>query len=87
VSQVENLEKLRAQLVSARRQQVAKALRLRAALAPVGRIKATQDIIDALDRAITDEKRLNPQPVQQPEIGIAHVASPRIGGEQPPHVD
>jgi hypothetical protein len=35
------------------------------------RLKATQDIIDALDRAIMDETRLHPPPVQQPEIGTA----------------
>ena len=35
------------------------------------KLKATQDILDALDRAIVDEKRLHPSQVQQPEIGTA----------------
>jgi len=47
------LEKLRGNLVSARRQQVAKALGSKRlpSTAP-GRLETTQEIIDALDRAI-----------------------------------
>ena len=72
MSEVERLEKLRGHLVSVRRQEVAKVLRSKSP-SPVAarRLKATQDIIDALDRAIVDENRLRPLPVQQPEIGIA----------------
>jgi len=70
MSEIGNLEKLRAYLVSARRQQ-AKALGLKPSLIAARRLKATQDIIDALDRAIVDENRLHPPPVDQPEIGVA----------------
>jgi flagellar biosynthesis chaperone FliJ len=67
-----NLEKLRGHFVSARRQEVAKVLRSkRPSVVTARRLKATQDIIDALDRAIVDENRLHPPPVEQPEIGIA----------------
>ncbi len=58
MSEVDNLEKLRGHLVNARRQQVAKALGSKSLpSAAAGRLKTTQDIIDALDRAIVDEKR------------------------------
>ena len=72
MSEVERLEKLRGHLVSVRRQEVAKVLRSKSP-SPVAarRLKATQDIIDALDRAIVDENRLHPPPVEKPEIGIA----------------
>ena len=38
---------------------------------PYGKQVPAQDIIDALDRAIVDEKRLHPPQVQQPEIETA----------------
>ncbi len=87
MSEVDNLEKLRGHLVNARRQQVAKALGSKSLpSAAAGRLKTTQDIIDALDRAIVDEKRLNPPPVQQPETGTVEIASDsKIGVESPPH--
>jgi hypothetical protein len=87
MSEVDNLEKLRGHLVSARRQQVAKALGSKSLPnAAAGRLKTTQDIIDALDRAIMDEKRLNPPPVQQPQTGTVEIASDsKIGVESPPH--
>jgi flagellar biosynthesis chaperone FliJ len=72
MSEAENLEKLRGHFVIARRQEVAKALRSkRPSVVTARRLMATQDIIDALDRAIVDENRLHPPPVEQPEIGIA----------------
>ena len=72
MSEVEKLEKLRSHLVRARRQTVAKVLGSKSPyVISARRLKATQDIIDALDRAILDEKRLHPPPFQQPEIGIA----------------
>jgi hypothetical protein len=74
MSDVENLETLRGHFVGARRQQAAKLVGSKSlSYAAVGarRLKATQDIIDALDRAIGDEKRLHPPPVQQPEIETA----------------
>jgi flagellar biosynthesis chaperone FliJ len=72
MSEAENLEKLRGHFVSVRRQEVAKVLRSkRPSVVTARRLKATQDIIDALDRAIVDENRLYPPPVEQPEIGIA----------------
>jgi hypothetical protein len=77
MSDVENLEKLRGHLVRARRQTVAKVLGSKSpSLVAARRLKATQDIIDALDRAILDEKRLHPPPVQQPEIGTAWACAP-----------
>jgi hypothetical protein len=87
MSEVDNLEKLRGHLVSARRRQVAKVLGSKSLPnAAAGRLKTTQDIIDALDRAIMDEKRLNPPPVQQPETGTVEIASDsKIGVESPPH--
>jgi hypothetical protein len=87
MSEVDNLEKLRGHLVSARRQQVAKALGSKSLPnAAAGRLKTTQDIIDALDRAIMDEKRLKPPPVQQPETGTVEIGSDsKIGVESPPH--
>jgi flagellar biosynthesis chaperone FliJ len=70
MSEAENLEKLRDHFVSARRQEVAKVLRSkRPSVVTARRLKATQDIIDALDRAIVDENRLHPPPVERPEIG------------------
>jgi flagellar biosynthesis chaperone FliJ len=72
MSEAENLEKLRGHFVSARRQEVAKVMRSkRPSVVTARRLKATQDIIDALDRAIVDENRLHPPPVEQPEIGTA----------------
>ena len=72
MSEVERLEKLRGHLVSVRRQEVAKVLRSKSpSVVAARRLKATQDIIDALDRAIVDENRLHPPPVEKPEIGIA----------------
>jgi len=72
MSEIENLEKLRGHFVSARRQQVSKLLGLKSpSIVAARRLKATQDIIDALDRAVVDEKRLHPPPVQQPEIVTA----------------
>ena len=69
MSEIKNLEKLRGHFVRARRQQVAKLLGVKSSsIVAARRVKATQDIIDALDRAIVDEKRLSPPPVQQPEI-------------------
>jgi hypothetical protein len=53
MSEAENLEKLRDHFVSARRQEVAKVLRSkRPSVVTARRLKATQDIIDALDRAM-----------------------------------
>jgi hypothetical protein len=63
VSEVGNLEKLRVHFVSVRRQHVAKLLGSKSpAVVAVSarKLKAAQDIIDALDRAIVDEKRLHP---------------------------
>jgi hypothetical protein len=72
MSEVERLEKLRGHFVKARRQEVSKVLRSKSpSVVAVRRLKATQDITDALDRAIVDETRLHPPPVQQPEIGTA----------------
>jgi hypothetical protein len=72
MSEVERLEKLRGHFVSARRKGVAKVLGSKSpSVLAARRLKATQDIIDALDRAIMDETRLHPPPVQQPEIGTA----------------
>jgi pyruvate formate-lyase activating enzyme-like uncharacterized protein len=72
MSEVENLEKLRGHFVRARRQAVAKVLGSKSPSVVTARnLTATQDIIDALDRAIVDEKRLHPPPVEQPETGIA----------------
>jgi hypothetical protein len=72
MSEVENLEKLRGHFVSARRQGVAKMLRSKSpSVVAAHRLKTTQDMIDALDRAIVDENRLHPPPVQQPETGPA----------------
>jgi flagellar biosynthesis chaperone FliJ len=72
MSEIENLEKLRGHFVSARRKEVAKALRSKSpSVVAARRLQTTQDIIDALDRAIVDENRLHPPPVQQPEIGAA----------------
>ncbi len=72
MSDIENLEKLRGHLVSVRRKEVAKVLGSKSpSVVAARRLKATQDIIDALDSAIVDEKRLHPPPVQQPEIGTA----------------
>jgi hypothetical protein len=63
---------MRGYLVSARRQEVAKVLRSKSpSVVTARRLKTAQDIIDALDRAIVDENRLHPPPVQQPEIGAA----------------
>jgi hypothetical protein len=68
MSEVGNLETLRGHFVSVRRQEVAKVLRSKSrSLVAARRLKATQDIIDALDRAIVDENRLHPPPVEQPE--------------------
>jgi hypothetical protein len=72
MSDIENLEKLRSHLVSVRRKEVAKVLGSKSpSVVAARRLKTTQDIIDALDSAIVDEKRLHPPPVQQPEIGTA----------------
>jgi hypothetical protein len=72
MSDVENLERLRGHLVRTRRQTVAKVLGSKSpSVIAARRLKATQDIIDALDRAIVDENRLHPPPVEQPEIGSA----------------
>jgi hypothetical protein len=72
MSEVERLEKLRGHLVSARRKEVAKVLRSKSpSVLAARRLKATQEIIDAVDRAIVDENRLHPPSVQQPEIGTA----------------
>jgi hypothetical protein len=72
MSEVERLEKLRSHFVSARRKEVAKVLGSKSpSIVAARRLKATQDIIDALDRAIVDENRLHPPPVQQPEIATA----------------
>jgi hypothetical protein len=72
MTEVENLEKLRGHFVRARRQEVGKLLRSKSpSLVAARRLKATQVIIDALDRAIVDEKRLHPPSVEQPEIGTA----------------
>ena len=72
MSEVEDLEKLRGHFVRARRQEVGKVLRSKSpSVVAACRLKAPQDIIDALDRAIVDENRLQPPPVQQPEIGTA----------------
>jgi flagellar biosynthesis chaperone FliJ len=72
MSEVESLEKLRGHFVSARRKEVTKVLGSKSPSFVAGRrLKAIQDFIDALDRAIADEKRLHPPPVEQPEIGIA----------------
>jgi hypothetical protein len=72
MSDVENLEKLRGHFVSARREEVAKVLGSKSPTLVAGRrLKGVQEFIDALDRAIADEKRLHPPPVQQPEIGTA----------------
>jgi hypothetical protein len=72
MSEVENLEKLRGHFVNARRQEVAKVLKSKSpSVVAARRLKATQDIIDALDTAIADENRLHPLAVEQPEIGIA----------------
>jgi hypothetical protein len=72
MSDVENLEKLRGHFVGARREEVAKVLGSKSPTLVAGRrLKGVQDFIDALDRAIADEKRLHPPPVQQPEIGTA----------------
>ena len=72
MSEVERLEMLRSHFVSARRKEVAKVLGSKSpSVVAARRLKATQDIIDALDRAIVDENRLHPPPVEQPEIGIA----------------
>jgi hypothetical protein len=72
MSEADNLEKLRGHFVSARRQEVARVMRSkRPSVVTARRLKATQDIIDALDRAIVDENRLHPPPVEQPEIGTA----------------
>ena len=72
MSEIENLEKLRGHFVSSRRQQVAKLLGLKSpSIVAARKLKATQDIIDTLDKAVVDEKRLHPPPVQQPEIGTA----------------
>ena len=72
MSEIERLEKLRGYLVSARRKEVAKVLRSKSpSVLPARRLNATQEIIDAVDRAIVDENRLHPPPVQQPEIGTA----------------
>jgi hypothetical protein len=72
MSEVARLEELRSHFVSARRKEVAKVLGSKSpSVVAARRLKATQDIIDALDRAIVDENRLHPPPVEQPEIGIA----------------
>ena len=72
MSEVEDLEKLRGHFVRARRQEVGKVLRSKSpSVVAARRLKATQDTIDALDRAIADETRLHPPAVEQPEIGIA----------------
>jgi hypothetical protein len=72
MSEIERLEKLRGHLVGARRKEVAKVLRSKSpSVLAARRLKATQEIIDAVDRAIVDENRLHPPPVQQPEIGTA----------------
>jgi hypothetical protein len=69
MSEVERLEKLRSHFVSARRKEVAKVLGSKSPSVVAARtLKATQDIIDALDRAIVDENRLHPPPVQQPPL-------------------
>ncbi len=74
VSEVGNLEKLRVHFVNVRRQHVAKLLGSNSpsvVAVSARKLKATQDILDAVDRAIVDEKRLHPSQVQQPEIGTA----------------
>ena len=74
VSEVGNLEKLRVHFVNVRRQHVAKLLGSNSpsvVAVSARKLKATQDILDALDRAIVDEKRLHPSQVQQPEVGTA----------------
>ena len=74
MSEVGNLEKLRVHFVNVRRQHVAKLLGSNSpsvVAVSARKLKATQDIIDALDRAIVDENRLHPPLVEQPEIGSA----------------
>ena len=74
MSEVGNLEKLRVHFVSVRRQHVAKLLGSNSpsvVAVSARKLKATQDIIDALDRATVDEKRLDPPQVQQTEIETA----------------
>ena len=74
MSEVGNLEKLRVHFVRVRRQHVAKLLGSNSpsvVAVSARKLKATQDIIDALDRATVDEKRLHPPQVQQTEIETA----------------
>ena len=60
MSNVTNLQDLRRRAIDDRRREVERALKSKGpTLAALSRLKIIQDIVDALDRAIGDEKKLS----------------------------
>ena len=69
MSNVTNLQDLRRRAIDDRRREVERALKSKGpTLAALSRLKIIQDIVDALDRAIGDEKKLSKTPEERRQI-------------------